>query len=76
VPVPVSVLLLPGGPDVTALAAVGVARISIGGAFAFVALGALVEAATELLEAGTVSSWERAGRGVAASKAAFPESGV
>jgi 2-methylisocitrate lyase-like PEP mutase family enzyme len=74
VPLPVSVLLLPGGPDVKALASVGVARISIGGAFAFVALGALVEAATELLEAGTVSSWERAGRGVAASKTAFPES--
>jgi 2-methylisocitrate lyase-like PEP mutase family enzyme len=74
VPRPVSVLLWPGGPDVAALASVGVARISVGGAFAFTALGALVEAATELLEAGTISGWERAGRGAAAGKAAFPES--
>jgi 2-methylisocitrate lyase-like PEP mutase family enzyme len=76
VPRPVNVLLWPGGPDVAALASVGVARISVGGAFAFTALGALVEAATELLETGTCSSWERAGRGLAAAKAVFPERGA
>ena len=35
------------------LAAVGVRRVSVGGAFAFAALGATVEAAQELLDEGT-----------------------
>lgn len=50
---PVNVLLRPGGPTVAELAAVGVARISVGGGFAFAALGALVEAATEVRDQGT-----------------------
>jgi 2-methylisocitrate lyase-like PEP mutase family enzyme len=50
---PVSVLLFPGGPTVAELAAVGVARVSVGGAFSFVALGAAARAARELLESGT-----------------------
>ena len=50
---PVSVLLLPGGPTVSELAAAGAARISVGGAFAFAALGAVKRAAEELLGAGT-----------------------
>ena len=36
---PVNVLARPGGPPVPELAAAGVARVSIGGAFAFAALG-------------------------------------
>jgi 2-methylisocitrate lyase-like PEP mutase family enzyme len=71
VPRPVNVLLRPGGPDVAALASAGVARISVGGAFAFTALGALVEVARELIESGTCSSWETARIGSAAT-AAFP----
>lgn len=50
---PVNVLMRPGGPTVSELAAVGTARITVGGAFAYTALGALVEAATELRDAGT-----------------------
>ena len=42
---PVNVLAAPGSPPVAELAELGVSRISVGGAFAFAALGALVEAA-------------------------------
>jgi 2-methylisocitrate lyase-like PEP mutase family enzyme len=53
-PVPVNVLPgAPGSPTVAELASVGVARISVGGSFAFAAYGALVEAATELRSSGT-----------------------
>ena len=37
---PVNVLAVPGGPSVPKLAAAGVRRVSVGGAFAFAALGA------------------------------------
>jgi 2-methylisocitrate lyase-like PEP mutase family enzyme len=47
---PVNVLLRPNAPSVAELASVGVHRISVGGAFAYAALGALVEAARELQE--------------------------
>lgn len=50
---PVSVLARPGLPSVTELASVGVARISVGGAFAQVAYGALAQAARELRDEGT-----------------------
>jgi 2-methylisocitrate lyase-like PEP mutase family enzyme len=50
---PVNVLLFPGGPTVAQLAGVGVARVSVGGAFSFVALGAVARAARQLLESGT-----------------------
>jgi 2-methylisocitrate lyase-like PEP mutase family enzyme len=56
---PVNVLALPDGPTVAELAEAGVRRISVGGAFAFAAYGALVEAARELLEQGTYGFWER-----------------
>jgi 2-methylisocitrate lyase-like PEP mutase family enzyme len=45
VDVPVNVLMLPGLPPVAELAAAGVARISVGGAFTFLAYGAALEAA-------------------------------
>src|SRR5438034_7817192 len=45
---PVNVLARPGTPSVPELAELGVRRVSVGGAFAFAALGALVEAAREL----------------------------
>ena len=57
---PVNVLALPGGPPVAELAEAGVRRISVGGAFALAAYGALVEAARELLDEGTYGYWERA----------------
>lgn len=49
--VPVNVLRRPGGPSLPDLAAAGVRRLSIGGAFAFRAYAAMEEAAAELLEA-------------------------
>jgi 2-methylisocitrate lyase-like PEP mutase family enzyme len=68
---PVNVLALPGAPPVAELAAAGVGRISVGGAFAFAALGAVVDAARELLDEGTYRFWDHAGPGAAAARAAF-----
>jgi 2-methylisocitrate lyase-like PEP mutase family enzyme len=68
---PVNVLALPGGPDVAGLAALGVQRISVGGAFAFAALAGLVDAGREFIEAGTLGFWDRAGIGGAAARSAF-----
>jgi 2-methylisocitrate lyase-like PEP mutase family enzyme len=68
---PVNVLALRGAPSVPELAAVGVKRISVGGAFAFVALAAVVEAADEFLGHGTYGFSERAALGAKAARAAF-----
>jgi len=67
---PVNVLLRPGGPDVGALADVGVARISVGGALAWVAFGA-VAAAAEELRAGTHGYETLAAAGVRAARVAL-----
>lgn len=64
---PINVLALPGAPTVDELAAAGVGRVSVGSAFALVAMGALVDAATELREKGTYDFWSVAGRGMVAS---------
>ena len=58
---PVNVLVRPGLPTIAELAAVGVARISVGGSFAFGAYAALVDAATELRDAGTYGYGTRVG---------------
>jgi 2-methylisocitrate lyase-like PEP mutase family enzyme len=50
---PVNVLAMPACPPVAELAAAGVSRISVGGAFFCVAYGALADAATELRDQGT-----------------------
>jgi len=50
---PVNVLALPGTPPIPELAALGVARISVGSLFAWAAYGALAEAASELMGPGT-----------------------
>jgi 2-methylisocitrate lyase-like PEP mutase family enzyme len=68
---PVNVLALPGGPDVAGLAALGVRRISVGGAFAYAAFAGLADAARELLDAGTFGFFERSAVGRAAAGAAF-----
>jgi 2-methylisocitrate lyase-like PEP mutase family enzyme len=70
---PVNVLMLPGVPPVPKLAAAGVARVSVGGAFAFAALGAVVEAARELQQDGTAGYFERMALGAAAARAAFSD---
>ena len=68
---PINVLVVPGAPPIADLAALGVRRVSIGGAFAFVALGSVLEAARELRDNGTYGYWEVARPGGAAARAAF-----
>lgn len=59
VDLPLNVLVTPGSPPLTELAEMGVARISVGGSFAWTAYAALVEAATELRDSGTYGYWDR-----------------
>lgn len=68
---PVNVLARPGVPSVSRLAELGVRRVSVGGAFALAAYGALVEAARELRDEGTYGYFERAGVGSRAVRQAF-----
>jgi 2-methylisocitrate lyase-like PEP mutase family enzyme len=68
---PVNVLAWTGLPPVYELAAAGVSRISVGGWFAFSALNALVQAATELRERGTYGYIDAARGGAAAAASAF-----
>jgi 2-methylisocitrate lyase-like PEP mutase family enzyme len=68
---PVSVLAVRGAPSTAELAALGVARVSVGGAFAFAALGALCEAAEELRDHGTYGYLERTAVGARAARSAF-----
>jgi len=68
---PVSVLGLPGTPPVAELAAMGVKRISVGGAFAYCAFDALIRAARELREQGTFGYWEQVKSGAKAAHTAF-----
>ena len=53
------------------LAAAGVRRISVGGAFAFVALGAVSPPPLELRDQGTYGFWEQAKVGGRAAGSAF-----
>lgn len=68
---PVNVLVRPGVAPVVELARVGVRRISIGGAFAYAALGAVTVAARELIDHGTYGYLAGAGIGAKAAHAAF-----
>jgi 2-methylisocitrate lyase-like PEP mutase family enzyme len=69
---PVNVLAMAGAPTVAELADLGVARISVGGAFAFAALGGLVEAARELQGAGSFGYLRNSAIGREAANGAFP----
>jgi 2-methylisocitrate lyase-like PEP mutase family enzyme len=71
VDLPVNVLARPGAPSVAELAELGVSRISVGGAFAFVAIQAVVAAATELREQGTYGFGTQAVAGARAARKAF-----
>ena len=71
VDLPVNVLAMPSGPSVAELADLGVSRISVGGSFAFAALGALVEAGRELLDQGTYAYAQRAATGRDVIRTAF-----
>lgn len=68
---PVSVLMLPGGPSVPELAAAGAARISVGGALAFAALGAVKRSAEELLGTGTTGYSDLSAEGAQAFRSAL-----
>lgn len=68
---PINILARPGGPSVAELEAAGVRRISVGGAFAFAALGALVEAARDLQAGDSSAFLERARLGASAAREAF-----
>ena len=68
---PVNVLATRATPSVAELGAMGVRRISVGGAFAFAALGGLVDAARELLDSGTYGYLQQTKTGIDAVRAAF-----
>jgi len=68
---PVNVLALDDTPPVAEMARAGVARISVGGGFAFAAVGAVVAAATELREQGTYGWRAGAAAGAVAARRAF-----
>ena len=68
---PVNVLAIRGAPTVSELAEAGVSRISVGGAFAFAALGAVVAAARELREQGTYGYLAASATGREAASHAF-----
>jgi 2-methylisocitrate lyase-like PEP mutase family enzyme len=67
----VNVLAMPGVPPVAELAQLGVARVSVGGSFAFAALGGLVAAATELRDRGTYGYRTASALGREAAQRAF-----
>jgi len=71
VELPVNVLVRSGTPSVAELTALGVKRVSVGGGFAFAALGATVKAATELLNEGTYGFTELSAAGAKAVRSAF-----
>jgi 2-methylisocitrate lyase-like PEP mutase family enzyme len=68
---PVNVLAWTGGPSVPELAELGVARVSVGGAFAYVAIDALATAARELRESGTLGYLKSTAAGRQVATAAF-----
>jgi len=68
---PVSVLATGAVPPVAELQAAGVRRVSVGGAFAFAALAALVDAATELRDQGTYGYLAQSRRGSRAAREAL-----
>jgi 2-methylisocitrate lyase-like PEP mutase family enzyme len=73
VDLPVNVLVRTGVPSVSELSALGVKRVSVGGAFAFAAYGAMVGAANELLEHGTYGYVDLSAAGVKAARGAFTD---
>jgi 2-methylisocitrate lyase-like PEP mutase family enzyme len=70
---PVNALAGRGVPPVADLASLGIARVSVGGAFAFAALGALAEAAVELRDLGTYEYGKLTAEGGRAAREAFKD---
>jgi 2-methylisocitrate lyase-like PEP mutase family enzyme len=76
VDLPVSVIARAGSLPVAELSALGVSRISVGPAFMFNALGAVIEAARELREQGSYGYHERAALGARGVREAFGPEGA
>jgi 2-methylisocitrate lyase-like PEP mutase family enzyme len=68
---PVSVLALPGCPPVAELEALGVRRVSVGGALTYAAYGTAMAAARELQEHGTYSYWDTVKANIGAIRTAL-----
>jgi 2-methylisocitrate lyase-like PEP mutase family enzyme len=68
---PLSVLVRVNSPTIAELGELGVARISVGGSLAFIAMDAYATAATELLEHGTYGGLQRVPDGIALARAAL-----
>jgi 2-methylisocitrate lyase-like PEP mutase family enzyme len=68
---PVNVLARKGAPSVAELGRLGVARISVGGALAFTAVGGWVSAARQLREQGTYAYFDQMAEGAQAVREAF-----
>jgi 2-methylisocitrate lyase-like PEP mutase family enzyme len=71
VDLPLNVLVVPGGPTVAELASAGASRISVGGAFSYVAVAAVAEAARELQEQGTLGFMDQVMAGAKLARAAY-----
>jgi 2-methylisocitrate lyase-like PEP mutase family enzyme len=71
VALPVNVLIRASTPTIPELAALGVARVSVGGAFAFTAYAAAVRAGRELLQQGTHDYTADSAEGVRLVREAF-----
>ncbi len=65
---PLNVLVLPNTPKVPELAALGVARVSVGSGFYLAAYEALAECGRELLEHGSLDFWKQAAKGAGTQK--------
>jgi 2-methylisocitrate lyase-like PEP mutase family enzyme len=68
---PVSVLVTPNTPSLDELAALGVSRISVGGAVAAASYGYAIRAVTQLRDEGAASYWDLAGAARTDMLAAF-----
>lgn len=75
IPAPLNVMASPGAPPAADLFALGVVRVSIGGAAALAALGLIKEIARELREAGTYGAIGRTAAGFAEAQSLFAEIG-
>jgi 2-methylisocitrate lyase-like PEP mutase family enzyme len=68
---PVNVLARAGTPPIAELAEIGVARVSVGGSFMYLALNAALDAARELRDHGTYGYLEQSAAGRTAIQAVF-----
>jgi 2-methylisocitrate lyase-like PEP mutase family enzyme len=75
VDLPVSVLITPDAPNVSVLAELGVARISVGGAVAVAAYGYAINAVKELRDTGAAGYWDQALAARSGIQAAFTRGG-